>query len=715
MLQAPTSETKKASTQSQVQPTPAPAQERHPWVASVAGPHASVYGPTLMRSSSPSTAGKRNVQTAYGNQATLRLLNSPQQSARMTPLRPSQGVMLQRKCACGGSSESEGECAECKARSEETLWRSAVNPAAPATVPPIVHDVLNSPGQPLEASTRAFMEPRFGHDFSQVRMHTDAKAAESARAVNALAYTVGSNVVFGAGQYTPGTNEGRRLMAHELTHVVQQEQTPANTIAPSSLSISDPSDASEHAADGMADSVVGSGSDINVDAISRPFSPSSPMLARQYDVVNCGPTGRCSYPVVTCAVQYDYQHELNSNSEIEYKILGAPDPGYVDILDRGGPAIYEVKTANEFATKPGKVREQLGGYLDAGTKYCGGGQWQPGLNYPLFTNPRHIRPEYADGHHLAAGLVLPGIIAYYDEMDPKGVQDLFVCGTSDQGLIDKFLDNVLDRAQGVVDNYINQAIDAVVTKAINTLSIRQAVNLLYKYAREELLKEMGVIGKLPKGLADEIIVDMIAHAIEAQLKGATEQALRNIVMTIKNRILDNLRKRLKAQLRTFLQESLTALCALAAEGLVTVTAAELLKKLRENMPKYLVPALIAAIEEVIGEILIELTKEVATVLLYVLGAVAAVALIILLLPEEGIAGIIAGIVRLALALIKWLPTLLPELPPIFQFALNDQSQNGDGDAAIADEDSMQEEDTLPSSDSGTASSSEDTTTEEALA
>jgi hypothetical protein len=67
------------------------------------------------------------------------------------------------------------------------------------------------------------MEPRFGHDFSQVQVHTDAKAAESAKILKALAYTVGNNVVFGAGQYAPETNAGRMLMAHELMHVVQQQ------------------------------------------------------------------------------------------------------------------------------------------------------------------------------------------------------------------------------------------------------------------------------------------------------------------------------------------------------------------------------------------------------------------------------------------------------------------------------------------------------------
>jgi Domain of unknown function (DUF4157) len=140
------------------------------------------------------------------------------QRAAISPtITPVHSGILQR-CSNGV------ECAECRAKrlERESLQRAAVSPAPVNTVPPIVHDVLNSPGQSLDAGARAFMEPRFGHDFSGVRVHTDARAAESARSVNALAYTVGRNVVFGAGQYAPGTGEGRKLLAHELTHVVQQ-------------------------------------------------------------------------------------------------------------------------------------------------------------------------------------------------------------------------------------------------------------------------------------------------------------------------------------------------------------------------------------------------------------------------------------------------------------------------------------------------------------
>ena len=91
-----------------------------------------------------------------------------------------------------------------------------------AEAPPTVDAVLAAPGRSLDGGTRAFMEQRLGHDFSQVRVHTDARAAASARAVGARAYTVGRDVVFGPGEYRPATAGGRRLLAHELVHVVQQ-------------------------------------------------------------------------------------------------------------------------------------------------------------------------------------------------------------------------------------------------------------------------------------------------------------------------------------------------------------------------------------------------------------------------------------------------------------------------------------------------------------
>jgi len=132
---------------------------------------------------------------------------------------------LRRKCSCGGSGGADGQCEECKEKEQKTLQRKAADAVESDVAPPIVHEVLDSPGQPLDQATRNFFEPRFGYDFSNVRIHSDSRAAESARAINALAYTVGHDVALESSQYAPRTDWGRRLLAHELTHVVQQRGT----------------------------------------------------------------------------------------------------------------------------------------------------------------------------------------------------------------------------------------------------------------------------------------------------------------------------------------------------------------------------------------------------------------------------------------------------------------------------------------------------------
>jgi hypothetical protein len=130
------------------------------------------------------------------------------------------GEKLQKKCApCAGGA---GPCSRCAAEENLSFQRRATDPASPSAAPAIVHEVLRSPGQPLDPATRAFMEPRFGHNFGHVRVHADAQAAASAEAVKALAYTAGEHMVFGAGQYRPETGAGRRLLAHELSHTIQQ-------------------------------------------------------------------------------------------------------------------------------------------------------------------------------------------------------------------------------------------------------------------------------------------------------------------------------------------------------------------------------------------------------------------------------------------------------------------------------------------------------------
>jgi len=177
------------------------------------------------------------LQQTLGNQAVQQLLRSRMLQAKLSISQPgdpfeqeadrvAEKVMrmpapaVQRACApcsSGGSS-----CPKCESE-EEKLVQRRVEPSTDSMDASVPDNFLQNlgPGQPLDLSTRAFFEPRFGHDFGGVRVHTGPRAAESAREVNALAYTVGHEVVFGAAQYSPNSASGRSLLAHELVHVMQ--------------------------------------------------------------------------------------------------------------------------------------------------------------------------------------------------------------------------------------------------------------------------------------------------------------------------------------------------------------------------------------------------------------------------------------------------------------------------------------------------------------
>ena len=166
-------------------------------------------------------------------------------------VKPSRLNDADRKPQCGGASHKSCGCAKCSSKLQtklvvnkpgdryereadsiaEHVMRNAMpsdmdhHAGAAAELPRSGsngHGLISSHGQPLDSRTRAFMESRFSHNFSNVRVHTGAEAASSARDYNSRAFTIGHDVVFGAGQYAPHSSNGLKLLAHELTHVIQQ-------------------------------------------------------------------------------------------------------------------------------------------------------------------------------------------------------------------------------------------------------------------------------------------------------------------------------------------------------------------------------------------------------------------------------------------------------------------------------------------------------------
>jgi Domain of unknown function (DUF4157) len=155
--------------------------------------------------------------------------------------------------------------------------------ARPAASSNPIGDVLRAPGQPLDPATRGLMEPRFGHDFSRVRVHADAAAAQSARAAGALAYTVGNQIVFGKDQYAPDTDPGRKLLAHELAHTVQQHDG-IEAAGAQNGAVGRPDDIPERQADSAAAQIArGLGAPVGGLAARLSPAPAGVSLQRQPD------------------------------------------------------------------------------------------------------------------------------------------------------------------------------------------------------------------------------------------------------------------------------------------------------------------------------------------------------------------------------------------------------------------------------------------------
>ncbi len=198
-------------------------------------------------------------------------------------------------------------------------------------VPAIVSEVLRSPGKPIDPVTRDVMERRLGHDFGHVRVHADAPANASARAVGARAYTVGHNIVFGAGQFASGTAEGRTLLAHELAHVVQQRGAAAGGGA--TLTIAPAGDRFEQEADRVANAVTAGGMSVGAKSTSLPQISSTLRSAltlqrqpckRADDKIVTGPLPT-RLPAITCDPTPATLQQVRAVPDVPPTVLGVTE------------------------------------------------------------------------------------------------------------------------------------------------------------------------------------------------------------------------------------------------------------------------------------------------------------------------------------------------------------------------------------------------------
>lgn len=594
------------------------------------------------------------LRRAVGNQAALRLLAQPPPTATVqaklavgavndpleheadrvadevmrmpdptsSPALTADARTMRRTCA--GCAEDE------KLARKETGAGTATSGAAPG----IVHDVLAAPARPLDAGARAFFEPRFGHDFSGVRLHDDARAAESARAVGALGYTVGEHIVFADGQAGQ-----RAVLAHELAHVVQQSGVqPVLRRFPMCRHLLDPP---PEQPPGVPERDV-------QQAIATQFSQLG-TLERELAI-----PGGSAAPMRT------------EGDVIPPQTIGDTISGSADIAVLTGTAleIIEVKRA----TWPDAVfaEAQVLNYISKGNRAIRDverlwrGRGHPNDNVTSVRGMSTGRlapltPQKIGGRAVSLAWCRDGVMTF-KSMGNRD-QDVFVCGASDQGRIDAFLDRALDPAQAAVDRFINTEIEARVAQQLQGMTLR---SLIQRVLAQPQVRDLVPLGSL---VGEGTLLDTLVSQLQP-----FEAQIRALALSFLHRVVAELRQRLQAQIRTMLAQTLTALCATAAE----LTMRELVDAFAKRMRALGLSLLPATVELVATQMMRELTAALGRALLEALKiVVAAIVVVIVAVVLWEVAAAIAAAEGIAAAIASigtFLARLLTQLIPALSLA-----------------------------------------------
>ena len=243
---------------------------------------------------------------------------------------------IQRRC-----DECEDEIRRQPIEEEEELLQAKhssdkENSSLGSDVTAQVSAVRQGGGVPLSSSARNFFEPRFGLDFSGIRIHADTKAAASAQSINARAYTLGRDVVFNSGQYEPHSQSGKQLLAHELTHVVQQTSTAAPSVMQTKMRINQPGDEKKKEADQVAEPMLSSQNQPTIlgNKVERPIKMTSPRII-QRDLALAPPSGVAAQPSLTneqiqAAIRFNRRRYSESSIRQIQDVAGAGVTGVLD-------------------------------------------------------------------------------------------------------------------------------------------------------------------------------------------------------------------------------------------------------------------------------------------------------------------------------------------------------------------------------------------------
>lgn len=514
--------------------------------------------------------------------------------------------------------------------------------------------ILQSAGQPLDATTRAFMEPRFNHDFSQVRIHADTTGAKAAQDVSARAFAYGSNIGFAPGEYVPHSRQGRWLLAHELAHVVQQSGGASQIDTHDGHLEAQADSAASSVTKGKNADVRGrtgrrlSRFDLCRNLLDAPAGPWVPEAAVRNDLVSqrrgAGPI-EWEFPIPAGSAAPLRTDSSRTPNVINPQVIGEDIIGHADIAQLNGTALelIEVKRATWDAEGALFAERQLLNYVAQGNRARSEVSrfWQDRGHPETITSVRGMptsrfvpaSPQRIAGVPVSVSWCRDGVITYkaIGDRDP----DIFVCATSDQGRINAFIDRMVDPAHARLEQFISREIEGRAAREVGQRTLNDIVR--------RIMHIPAVRRFVPPGLSEDAIARLIVQQLQPY-----EGFIRAKAAELVQRTVAELRRALQAEVRNVLQNSLNALCATAA----SLTARELLNEFERRMRGLTIQLIPVAVATAARAMLAPLIQELAAIMLEALAYVAAAVVVViaaLLLWEVAAAIVAAGAIEAALA------------------------------------------------------------------
>lgn len=521
---------------------------------------------------------------------------------------------VQRMCTRCQKRHAAGkplDCPDC----EQELQRSEATVATPSIDTETATRIQKSRrgGQPLSDTERSYFEPRFGREFGDVRVHTDSQADVAARAVNADAFTLGRDIVFRSGSYRPHTAEGRHLLAHELTHVIQQDRGETTTTVRRSTTrgaggCGPPREIDEDRS-GAKNAGAVAHAQIQSFLFGKGVLPELEIpraTKRNMEDTTCQPESRNNgfadlWRRGTVAEIAEIKPIGSADRlgvpEAEHYILRAEQS--VDRITSTGACGTQTAGAddNEFASTIG-----MAGPVRTRTRF---GKMTGVLPTDTIIGPFDGDPDRT----LKAKSISPGAVGYWCT---GGASETLPCDASSE-TITRYIDHVLSTAEHAVDEFVERRFVEPLDRALDDFDIRQLLTIGNNYIggrmRSLIAEQLGVpLSMIPE--LNQATIDRIAQILESQMNSTVRGMVRVMLRRIKNRIVGELKRQLRQRLRGLLRQAILAICV----GAPVVTLAHLLEKLNEMLETEARRLMPVVIQTVMVTIAVEIVQVIARAL-----------------------------------------------------------------------------------------------------